>query len=74
MEVYGFVTNATNAQTQQALIYSAVAGNVIDAGGVTPPRVLGLGLRYTTSTSKRHWQKQPRAMLAAAMVNLTVDP
>jgi hypothetical protein len=33
-------------QTQQALIYSAVAGNVIDAGGVTPPRVYGVGLSY----------------------------
>lgn len=47
VELYGFINNLDNKQTQQGMIYTALVGNVLSAGGISPPRTVGAGLRYS---------------------------
>jgi iron complex outermembrane receptor protein len=47
VELYAFGRNLTDDQSQMGIIYTALVGNVLDAGQITPPRTFGAGLRYS---------------------------
>lgn len=44
---YAFGRNLTDDQSAMGIIYTALVGNVLDAGQISPPRTYGVGLRYS---------------------------